>query len=775
MILDIRNIIQENMRKKVSDYNVEYHCPGKSDRSAMPLGNGETALSVWMTEQGKLQFYIARTDALTELERTVKLGMAELEISPGFCEKKTFLQRLDLERGYIVFDNEHSQIVVWVDSESDMIYVKGVSEDTMDVRARYYTWRKEKHVPCKNSYAWLNIPEAADIVETQDNNIVFYHQNGENGLKQLAELQCVEDGSSYRDAVTNRIFGGIMNLQDGICDGEWLKKDGTKEFLLKIAVHSEQVSDTEEWYQEVLKKLKAAKTAEDSLAGTADFWKKFWDKSYIYIHGDIKRKAEHMAEGRGTISEPMECSDTESNVTRGYLLTKFMQACCKDGKFPIWFNGYLFNLCPGQGKHFEKNELFNVFTFGSNEEYPTLEINPDERSWCDEHLWQNLRWPYYSMLAQGEFESLKKMFNYYKGFAESNRIRAKKFYGAEGLHNTELTLISGLQSERAYGADRTGKPDGWAVERLGGNLEISPGLELLKLMLEYYRYTQEEDFIYSDILPYAKELFRYIETRFKERKDGKLVISHLNSVETYFDTVNPTTVVAGMHSVLKDILALEGIGEYREYFEEIAEILPDLPTGEWKGKTVILPAGKYEEIRHNVESPEFYAIYPFALCGRYVGNEELGINTFVRANEISGAVRPFILGETPGAPSYSGWQYIGHTAAMLGMREVCREILENNCAMQNPGNRFPAMWGPVYDAVPDTDHGSNIMNLLQMMAMQCVGEKIYLLPALPEGWDVKFRLFAPYKTIVECEYREGKLEAVKVVPESRRKDIVLTV
>ena len=136
-------------------------------------------------------------------------------------------------------------------------------------------------------------------------------------------------------------------------------------------------------------------------------------------------------------------------------------------------------------------------------------------------------------------------------------------------------------------------------------------------------------------------------------------------------------------------------------------------------------------------------------------------------------MKPHVLGINPGTPCYSGWQYIGNVAAVLGLGDTCGVILENNCGMQNPGNRFPAMWGPVYDAVPDTDHGANIMNMLQLMVLQCSKEKIYVLPALPQNWDVRFRLFAPRKTIVECEYTNGRLIHLEIYPEWRKRDIVV--
>ena len=88
--------------------------------------------------------------------------------------------------------------------------------------------------------------------------------------------------------------------------------------------------------------------------------------------------------------------------------------------------------------------------------------------------------------------------------------------------------------------------------------------------------------------------------------------------------------------------------------------------------------------------------------------------------------------------------------------------------------RFPAMWGPNYDWTPDQDHGSNILTTLQFMLLQSEGDKIYLLPAWPKDWNVSFKLHAPKNTTVEGVYRAGKLEQLKVTPESRRQNIVIS-
>ena len=76
------------------------------------------------------------------------------------------------------------------------------------------------------------------------------------------------------------------------------------------------------------------------------------------------------------------------------------------------------------------------------------------------------------------------------------------------------------------------------------------------------------------------------------------------------------------------------------------------------------------------------------------------------------------------------------------------------------------MWSG-FDWIPDQDHGVNILTTLQFMLLQSDGKKLYVLPAWPKNWDVSFKLHAPYNTTVEGVFKAGKLERLKVTPESR--------
>ena len=77
------------------------------------------------------------------------------------------------------------------------------------------------------------------------------------------------------------------------------------------------------------------------------------------------------------------------------------------------------------------------------------------------------------------------------------------------------------------------------------------------------------------------------------------------------------------------------------------------------------------------------------------------------------------------------------------------------------------------DWIPDFDNGGAGMTTLQYMLLQTDGRRILIAPAWPKDWMADFKLHAPYQTIVEGHVENGKVTQLKIIPESRRKDVVL--
>ena len=96
--------------------------------------------------------------------------------------------------------------------------------------------------------------------------------------------------------------------------------------------------------------------------------------------------------------------------------------------------------------------------------------------------------------------------------------------------------------------------------------------------------------------------------------------------------------------------------------------------------------------------------------------------------------------------------------------------------------RFPVWWGPSREAPDETcDYpGCNeVINesriTLQHMLLQSDnhGERLILFPSWPHEWDVQFQIRAERNTTLSGEVKDGKLVSLRVVPEGRRKDVVV--
>jgi len=63
---------------------------------------------------------------------------------------------------------------------------------------------------------------------------------------------------------------------------------------------------------------------------------------------------------------------------------------------------------------------------------------------------------------------------------------------------------------------------------------------------------------------------------------------------------------------------------------------------------------------------------------------------------------------------------------------------------------------------------------MQEMLLQTTDDgRILLFPAWPREWNVHFKLRAPKNTTVEAELKDGKVRVISVVPESRKKEVVV--
>jgi hypothetical protein len=736
--------------------DVIWKTPSTGANGSMPLGNGEVGLNLWVEEGGDLLFYVARTDAWSECSQLLKLGRVRLGLEPNpFAAGKPFCQTLKLRSGCVEINAGGVTLRIFVDTAQPVVYVTCSSDQPLRARASVEVWRsqrrdlkaEEKNFPMHNAGSWtmrgaefgppdVEAWESADIVDaTQTNSLAWYHKNAYSVVHLSLELQGLRDAvETLSDPLEHRTSGGCLSGAGFVKDGDRALRSATevKEFELRLVAHVAQNQDAAAWREGAAAILAQAPPVDTAAGRTADWWQRFWDRSWVEVDA-------------GANSE---------QINQGYALQRWINACGGRGNYPIKFNGSIFTVDP---KYTGKPDI----------------SSPDWRDWGDCYWWQNTRLPYQPMPACGDFDLMQPLFRFYREAAPLCKARSKIYHHVDGLYFPETMTIFGTYGNGDYGWDRRYlKPSD--VMAPAWQYAWQQGLELVGLMLDYYDYTGDDELLSRELVPMARDVIAYFSARFPRDQHEKIVLSPTQVLETYRpqdildqqgkpigrnEVVNDTPTVAGLHSVVARLLALPPSKlppAERNTWVQMSRILPPLPIATESGKSYIRPAEQYPKNAWNIENGELYAVSPFRLFRVGQKDLETGTNTYAR--------RLFL--------DVGGWTYDGQCAALLGMTAEAQRQLLAKCANKNPNHRFPAMWGPNYDWLPDQTLGGNLMLTLQYMILQADRDKIYLLPAWPKDWNVRFKLCAPKRTVIEGVFAAGKFESLSVSPPERRADLV---
>lgn len=425
-------------------------------------------------------------------------------------------------------------------------------------------------------------------------------------------------------------------------------------------------------------------------------------------------------------------------VNQGYVLQRFISACAGRGGSPIKFNG-------------------SIFTVDATVDGKALDA--DYRRWGGPYWFQNTRLAYWPMLAAGDFEMMRPLFEMYMDALPFAKARTRKYFNHPGAFFPETMYFWGAYANDNYGWDRTGLKDGEVINHYI-RWYYSGALELLAMMLDYHAYTGDETFFQETLLPFADEILRFYDEHYPRDARGEIVLKPAQSLETWQNVINPLPPIAGLRYTLDRLLAypVKTVTSPRiAFWRRLRSWTPPLPMKEVEeGQWALAPAMELLEGRGNVENPELYAVFPYRLFGLGQPGLDIGRRTFA-LREIKGN---------------RGWQQDETQAAYLGLTEEARDGLLARFSEKDPGSRFPAFWGPNFDWVPDQDHGTNGLHALQRMLIQSNGKTILLFPAWPKEWDVEFRMRAPHDTIVEGVYRNGAVESLRVTPPEREADLV---
>jgi hypothetical protein len=755
----------ENQIKSWEDYlrnyNIVWDSQSKNSGESMPVGGCDVGVNVWV-ENGSIYFYFGRSNSFDENNALLKSGRVKIDFTPNpFVHIQ---QELKLRNGLIEIRGNIGDVsataLLWVEAYKPNIHFTVSSNVAITATAEYQNWRYKKKaihsrwvVPGYIDYPGEDIYWYPDTIKTIQDQIVFYHQNNNDDLiidKEIIQQDLLHLKDSLWNPTRDFIFGGVMRGEnmtltergEGIYLGSDYESIGletkvpTKDFQLDVFMHSGYYKSNTEWEQTMTASLPSYGTTYNiQFAEHQNWWRDFWEKSYILMNPDTP--------------DPL---DSVWQVGRNYNLFRYQMACNASGEYPTKFNGGLFTYDP----------VLIDGEFSAD--------NPDFRAWGGGVMTaQNQRLLYWPLLKTGDFKTMLQEFDFYSRPLKNAELRTREYWGHAGACYTDQMNQAAIVSGREYGWNRP-------VDFERG-LQFSPyheyyftsQLEFSFMILEYYRYSGND---ISEYLPFIKSAIRFFDEHYQFRamqhfgrpfsEEGKYIFYPCMALETYTGNVqNPSDVIAALSALTRDLqrLPTEYVTEdEKAYYAIMAERLPAIPTREMAGHLTIAPAEKWDRII-NVEIPQLYPVFPWALYGIGKPNLQLAIDTWEYGVD------------NPEQKNHVSWHQDAIFCARMGLKEEAARISIQK--LRDAERRFPTFWGPGHDWVPDHNWGGSGMIGLQEMLMQTTDDKIYLFPAWPIEWDVQFKLHAPGNTIVEGELANGEITGLRVSPETRLNDLII--
>ena len=694
----------------------------------MPCGGGDIGMNVWV-EDGDVLFYLSRSGCFDENNTLLKLGRFRVHLSKPFA-LSSFRQQLVLKDGYVQVTDGQKWVQIWADVNKPVVHVEvSIEKELTDVDVTYESWRthdreithRERFQTSYKFSAPQGLTTKRDSIIAATDGLTFVHQNGEQTIFDVTVTQ------QQMDAVKDRLYNPLKNL----IFGGRLHGD---QFVLKGTTQGRYASsDYQGWTYSSKRPAQrhaftiALATKQGSFADWLSLLreterqiqtKRDWKQTRDWWHQFWQRSYVEMKEG---------------TLARNYTLFRYMLGCNSRGGWPTKFNGGLFTFDP---EYVEKA--------------PEYQLTPDYRNWGGGvHTSQNQRLVYWPMLKNGDFDMLCPQLDFYLRIYPNAEERSRLYWGHEGACITEQVENYGLPCYPEYGTKRPAGFDPGVERNAWLEYEWDTCLEFCMMALEAHRYSGMNIDRY---LPMIRSCLRFFDEHYQylanmrgaKRLDGngKLVLYPGSGGETYKMAYNSTSTIAALRTVA------EAIGD-----TALLGRLPDITIRDGK----IQPALHYERV-NNTETMQLYPVFPWRMYGVGRPNLDIARNTYLN-DSLAIQFR-----------SHVGWKQDLIWAACLGLTDEARRLLESK--MGDGPHRFPAFWGPGFDWSPDHNWGGSGMIGMQEMLMQEVDSKIYLFPAWPREWDVRFKLHASDNTIVEAELQGGKVVNVKVSPQSRQQDIV---
>jgi len=683
--------------------NVAWNVPGPTSSQSMPLGNGDIGLNVWVETNGAVDFYIGKTDAWGDNvqgdQGLMKVGGVRLTMNPNpLSQGASFSQILMLHEGQI-------QITEGSGANSVVVLI-WVDANNPIIRAEVTSGGTPVTVQAGlldwrlgSSNPGIASPDV--VLTGQTNDIGWYHRNSSSANSHVANwtFGAMIQGAGMTNTSSTNLTSAPVTYQ-----------------LISVYPLTTRTGTASQWLTQLQSNINQMATLDLGTTRTNSqaWWDSFWHRSWIFATG----------------------GQDATNTTLGYVLQRFVSACAGRGAYPIKFNG----------------SLFVVDKTSSNPGPYT----PDGRRWGGQYWMQNTRLMYWPMLESGDLDMMPPFFNMYAQIISNNAASVQNYYGHDGSYSAETSPFWGGINNVSTNAIPVGSGSLFTVRYFEGVLELG------MMMLDYYDYTGDTNFLANTLIPTTSAGLDFYDQHFGLDHNNKMLLSPVNAIETYWDVYNPAPDIAGLRAILPRMLALPTnfvSTTHQSQWSRMQSEVPPLPTGLNGSTTVLLPyAGPQTNQIENGENAQLYAIFPYRIYGLARPDLALAINSY--------NLRLFR------GLGWADWMQDPIQAAMLGLTGEAQQYTVYAMTNKDSSLKFPGFWRMQNDYMPSEDTGGVAQDALQKMIMQTDGSKIMLLPAWPSGWNAIFKLNAPFNTTVQGTISNGLVSHLIVTPSSRTNDVI---
>lgn len=602
---------------------------------------------------------------------------------------------------------EKGMVTICVDTPDGIVKAEFIAHQELDVISIYIEDMRNNH----GEVSIYPLFWRQGVSQTLIDNMMFFTETNICSAFNEINFQSGVMNNNLSDPLKDLSYGTAVWVDKADSNNLPMKRVMSRKARILIAADSGKYSkDT------LVKSLKnkidrASTTSLDEFRNSHfNWWKNFWARSEFELEKDSKLQP----------------------VRAIWHLNRYFTASSMVGQLPPKFNGSIF--------------LYDY----------------DRRHWGGAYWFQNTRLQYWPLFKCGDLDYIMPFFYMYINALEYAKERTLSLYGHKGAIY--------LETMHSWGGSRIGDSrNGEGVVNNYIKNYFTGSLELLMMMLEYYRYTQDSSFVTNKMLPVADEIILFFFTHFPIR-DGKLFLEKSAALETWWEADNPSDQIAGLRAVIPKLINTaikhgydnSAINRWKNYLE----LLPELPRGaNWFNKNVkkynyqgyegtwrkpetgnaLMPAENVHHLdKRNYEDPELYAVWPFGLFGKSLPDYSSALLTF--NNRIH---------EEPS----NGWSQTAVWAARLGLADETAKLLLKQYRYSSvfPGGMMfsPGNIVPNRPDIPECGYFDTIgvmTTAVNEMLLQDYTDQSEILPAWPKDEFVHFKLHTVSSKVVEKTY-----------------------